>query len=82
MSAVAVGGEAGHWIEAGAAAGDQIEGTAGEYASDQLGENVGHEFACVESPAGPQTEANRWVEMAAGDRPDGIGHRHYSQAKG
>ena len=81
VGAVAVRGEAAGG-PVGLAGGDEVEDDRGDEAADHLGDPVGDELAPGEAAADGEAERDRRVEVAAGDRADGVGHGEHGQAEG
>jgi hypothetical protein len=81
MLAVPVGSEARGDIEAGLAAGDEVQHAAGCHGADDLRHDVGHELAGGEPAPGPQAHRHRRVQVTARDRGDGVGHGHHGEAE-
>ena len=75
MLAVAVRREALGEVEAGRAAGDEIQHAGADDRADHLRDDVGDDVLRRKAPAGAKSDRHRGIEMAAGDVTDRIGHR-------
>ena len=82
MDAVTVGGEAAIERESLFAAGDSVKRARGEDGAEQLGDNVGRQFAGREALCDDQADRDGGVEMAAGDVADGECHGKHGEAEG
>ena len=82
MLAVAVGREAAGEVESRLAAGDEIQHAGAGDGSGDLGDHVPEDVAPPESPAGPEPDGDRGVEVTARDRPERVGARQDGQAEG
>ena len=69
-------------VEAGMAAGDQIEDAGAGNAARDLGDDVARQIAGGKTPAGPQAHRNGRIEMTARNMADGEGHGQHGQAEG
>ncbi|KAG1259587.1 hypothetical protein G6F65_015275 [Rhizopus arrhizus] len=68
--------------EATGTGGDLQQDEARQQAAGDLGDDVGHQVLGREAATGPQTDADRRIEMRAGDVAERIGAGHHSQAEG
>ncbi|MOA17077.1 hypothetical protein D3C78_1373190 [compost metagenome] len=81
MGAIAVRGKTCGQVEAFLAAGNQVEDTACGNAAQHLGDDVGQQFLCLETAAGPKANRNRRVQVAARYVAYGEGHGEHGQAE-
>jgi hypothetical protein len=62
--------------------GDLQQDEAGQQAAGHLGDDVRDEVLGRETAAGPQADADRRIEVRAGDMAERIGAGHHGQAEG
>ena len=80
MFFVPVSGEAAE-LETDFPAGDEIERPGSENRTDHLGADVFGEIARRETLADYETHGNRWVQMAARNMANGVGHCQHGEAE-
>src|SRR3954451_20929022 len=81
MLAIAVRGKAGGEVETRFAAGDDIQHQGRRDGAGELGEDVGQQLPGWGAASGKQADRDGWVEMAAGNVADRIGHAQHGQAE-
>src|SRR5262245_37324146 len=81
MFPVAVRGKTGRSVEPGLSAGDEVENTPGDEATQNLGGDVGKQLAARKTPRRPEADRHRGVEMSAGDVGHRVGHRENGEAE-
>ena len=82
MIRVTVGREPGTELKARLAAGDEVQHRRRDDAAQDLGNHVRDQLRCLEAAAHHQSEGDGGIQMTAGDRADGEGHREHRQSKG
>ncbi len=68
--------------EAAGPRGDLQQDEAGQQATSHLGDDVRHQVLGREAATGPQADADRRIEVRAGDMAERIGAGHHGQAEG
>jgi hypothetical protein len=53
----------------------------GRDSADDLCDHIGRDLSAGKASASSKADGDGWVEMTTGDVPDGVGHRHHTQAK-
>src|SRR5262249_15708173 len=84
VNAVAIGGETseGRIVTTGNALGDEQYDCGSKSGPDDLGDPVTNHLPQRHALAEKHSETDCWVDVAAGNGPQGIGHGHQRQAKG
>jgi len=80
MFSVPVGGEAAE-LEADFPAGDEIESPGSENRTNHLGADVSGEIVRRETLTDYETHGNCWIQMAARNMTNGIGHCQHGEAE-
>ena len=81
MLRVAVGGKSLRDVEAGRAARDRVEHRGRHDRADHLRDHVRHDLTGWKPTAGCKPDRDGRIEVAAGDVPDRVGHRHDCQSE-
>ena len=81
MLTVAIGCEAILQREPRSTGGNHVEDAGANDSADDLGDEIARQLPGLEAAAHPQAHRHRGIEVGAGDRPDGIGHRQHRETE-